>query len=46
MRFVQTATPGSEATGYSQALIGVDGEWRGIRVQGLPEETSVIDGGD
>ena len=43
MRFVQEATPGSEETGYSEALVGVDGEWRGIEVRALPKETQVIE---
>jgi type IV secretory pathway VirB4 component len=44
MRFVQDATPGSEAHGYSQALLGVDGEWHGIEVQALKRERAVIEG--
>lgn len=43
MRYVQAAVPGNEETGYSEALVGVDGEWRGIRVEALPNETRVID---
>ncbi|MXR40785.1 transferase [Halobaculum sp. WSA2] len=42
MRFVQTATPGNEEAGYSQALLGVDGEWRGMEVRALPREHEVI----
>jgi type IV secretory pathway VirB4 component len=41
--YVATATPGSDESGYSEALVGVDGEWRGIRVTALPRETEVID---
>ena len=44
MRYVQDAVPGSDAKGYSQALLGVDGEWRGIEVQALPRERRVIEG--
>lgn len=43
MRFVQEATPGGEDTGYSEALVGVDGEWRGIEVRALPKERSIIE---
>ena len=43
MRFVQNALPGDEEQGYSQALLGVDGEWRGIEVGALPGEKEVID---
>ncbi|WP_226023977.1 VirB4 family type IV secretion system protein [Halomicrobium salinisoli] len=43
MRFVQDAVPGNEDAGFSEALVGVDGEWRGIRVEGMPKETEVID---
>jgi len=28
MRFVQDAVPGNEDAGFSEALVGVDGEWR------------------
>ncbi|WP_204365850.1 VirB4 family type IV secretion system protein [Haloferax gibbonsii] len=43
MRFVQDAVPGSDRLGYSQALVGLDGEWRGIEVRAMPDETEVID---
>ncbi|ELY96220.1 transfer complex protein [Natrialba hulunbeirensis JCM 10989] len=43
MRFVQDAVPGSEDIGYSEALVGVDGDWRGIEVHALEKETDVID---
>jgi len=43
MRFVQEAVPGNDRIGYSEALVGVDGEWRGIEVRAMDEETSVID---
>ncbi|MEF8824939.1 MAG: transferase, partial [Halapricum sp.] len=43
MRFIQNAMPGNEDRGYSQALLGVDGEWRGIEVRALPREQEVID---
>ncbi|WP_049889202.1 VirB4 family type IV secretion system protein [Natronolimnohabitans innermongolicus] len=43
MRFVQEAVPGNDRTGYSEALVGVDGEWRGIEVRAMEDETAVID---
>ncbi|MFC7231632.1 VirB4 family type IV secretion system protein [Saliphagus sp. GCM10025308] len=43
MRFVQEAVPGNDRTGYSQALVGVDGEWRGIEVRAMDHEATVID---
>ncbi|WP_218780613.1 VirB4 family type IV secretion system protein [Halorarum halophilum] len=43
MRFVQDAIPGNDRAGYSEALVGVDGEWRGLEVRALPLETEVID---
>ncbi len=43
MRFVQDAVPGSEDIGYSEALVGVDGDWRGIEVHALEKEKAVID---
>ena len=43
MRYVQNAVPGDEEKGYSQALVGVDGAWRGIEVRALPHEKSVIE---
>jgi hypothetical protein len=43
MRFVQNAMPGDEDRGYSQALLGVDGEWRGIEVKALEQEQEIID---
>ena len=43
MRFVQDAIPGNEEQGYSQALVGVDGEWREIEVRALPHEKAVIE---
>ena len=43
MRFVQDAMPGNERAGYSEALVGVDGEWRGIEVRALENEKQVID---
>jgi type IV secretory pathway VirB4 component len=44
MRFVQDAVPGDDEKGYAQALVGVDGEWRGMEVRALDGETAVIDG--
>ncbi|GAB3411403.1 VirB4 family type IV secretion system protein [Haloparvum alkalitolerans] len=43
MRYVQDAIPGNEETGYAEALIGVDGEWRGIEIRALPFEQEVIE---
>ncbi|MCU4744175.1 transferase [Natronoglomus mannanivorans] len=43
MRFVQDAVPGSEEAGYSEALVGIDGEWRGIEVRAMEKEKRVID---
>jgi hypothetical protein len=43
MRFVQDAVPGNEETGFAEALIGVDGEWRGIKVEAMAKEKQVID---
>jgi hypothetical protein len=43
MRYVQRAVPGSEKFGYSQALLGVDGEWRGVEVRALERERKAID---
>ena len=43
MRYVQDAIPGNDEKGYSQALLGVDGEWRGMEVRALPLETAVIE---
>ncbi len=43
MRFVQDAVPGNEQAGYSEALVGIDGEWRGIEVRALDKEKQVID---
>lgn len=43
MRYVQQVLPGNERAGYSEALVGVGGEWRGIEVRALPYETAVIE---
>ncbi|AKH98675.1 MULTISPECIES: VirB4 family type IV secretion system protein [Halobacteriaceae] len=43
MRFVQDAVPGNEDAGFSEALVGVDGEWRGMKVEAMPKEKQVID---
>ncbi|WP_049980167.1 VirB4 family type IV secretion system protein [Halolamina rubra] len=43
MRFVQDAVPGNEDAGFAEALVGVDGEWRGITVEAMPKEKQVID---
>ena len=37
------AIPGNEELRYSQALVGVDGKWRGIEVWALPHENVVIE---
>ena len=42
-RFVQEAVPGNEELGYAEALVGIDGEWRGIEVRALEREAAVID---
>lgn len=42
-QFVLDASPGSDEKRYSQSLLGVDGEWRGIEVRALPGETAVIE---
>jgi type IV secretory pathway VirB4 component len=43
MKFVQKAIPGEEEAGFSQALVGVDGEWRGVEVRAMEKEQQVID---
>jgi len=43
MQYVQDAVPGNEEAGFSEALVGVDGEWRGIRVEAMAKEKQVID---
>ncbi|WP_207589900.1 VirB4 family type IV secretion system protein [Halomontanus rarus] len=43
MHFVQGAIPGSEKTGYSEALVGIDGDWRGLEVRAMEREKRVID---
>jgi len=43
MRFVQDAVSGNENAGFVEALVGVDGEWRGIQVEAMPKEKQVID---
>jgi hypothetical protein len=43
MRYVQNAVPGGQERGYSQTLIGVDGDWRGIEVRALERERAVIE---
>jgi len=42
MRYVQDAVPGNEDAGFSEALVGVDGEWRGIKVEAMAKEKQVI----
>ena len=43
MRDVQNDVPGGEERRYSQALIGVNGDWRGVEVRALEKETAVIE---
>ncbi len=43
MSYVQTAQPGDEERGYSEALLGIDGEWRGIEIRALDAEQAVIE---
>jgi hypothetical protein len=44
MDFVRNkAQPGSEALGYSDSLLGVDGDWRKVEVHSLPAEHAVIE---
>jgi type IV secretory pathway VirB4 component len=43
MRFIQDAVPGNDRAGNSEALVGVDGEWRGIEVRAMANEAQVID---
>lgn len=43
MQFIQDAIPGNDEHGYSQALLGIDGEWRGVEIRSLPLERQVID---
>jgi hypothetical protein len=35
--------PGNEDAGFAKALVGVDGEWRGIQVTAMSKEKQVID---
>ena len=42
-QYVRNAAPGSVDLGYSDALIGIDGEWRRMEVVTLPEEKRVIE---
>ncbi len=41
--FVRSAVPGESEADFSQALLGIDGEWRGIEVRAMDNETQVID---
>jgi type IV secretory pathway VirB4 component len=43
MRYVQGAVPGSQERGYSQALVGIGGDWRGVEVRALEKEQAVIE---
>jgi hypothetical protein len=46
-QWVASARAGDETDGYSEALLGVDGEgWFPIRVRASESEACVIDGGD
>ena len=42
-RFVRDAQPGSADVGYSDALFGVDGEWRELEVHTVPTEFDVVE---
>jgi len=42
-QFVRNAAPGSPELGYSDSLIGIDGEWRRTEVVSLPDEARVIE---
>ena len=42
-QFVRNAAPGSPELGYSDSLIGIDGEWRRMEVVSLPDEARVIE---
>jgi len=42
-QFVRNAAPGSPKLGYSDSLIGIDGEWRRMEVVSLLDEASVIE---
>jgi len=39
MRFVQGAVPGNEDAGFSEALVGIDGEWRAIQIKAMPRRS-------
>jgi hypothetical protein len=43
VRYVQDAVLGNDDHGYSQALVGVDGEWRVSESRALECEKQVID---
>jgi len=44
MDFVRNkAQPGSEALGYSDSLLGVDGDWRKVEIHSLPAEFDVVE---
>lgn len=43
LQFVQEAVPGDDSHGHAQALLGVDGEWRGVEIEAFPYERRVID---
>jgi len=42
-QFVRNAAPGSPELGYSDSLMGIDGEWRRMEVVSLPDEARVIE---
>jgi len=42
-QFVRNAAPGSPKLGYSDSLVGIDGEWRRMEVVSLLDEASVIE---
>lgn len=43
MLVVQDTVPGNEDAGFAEAVVGVDGEWRGLTVEAMPKEKDLID---
>jgi len=43
IRYEQDAVPGNEDAGFPEALVAVDGEWRGLTAEAMPTEEQVID---
>jgi hypothetical protein len=42
MRFVPDAVLGNEDAGFAQALVSIDGEWRGRQVKAMSRKKQVI----